>query len=60
MPLARTPVRRMRRTRLRSGQKPRFLAAIYGVMSGEIAGSNFSQMKNTATFCVEPCSTYKR
>jgi hypothetical protein len=27
----------------RSRQKPRFLPAIHGVMSAEIAGSNFSQ-----------------
>jgi hypothetical protein len=29
--------------RKRSGQKPRFLTADNGVMSAEIAGSNFSQ-----------------
>jgi hypothetical protein len=29
----------------RSRQKPRFLPAANGVMSAEIAGSNFSQVK---------------
>jgi hypothetical protein len=29
---------------MRSGQKPRFLAAADEVMSAEIAGSNFSQV----------------
>jgi hypothetical protein len=31
-------------TRRRSRQKPRFLTAVYEVMSAEIASSNFSQM----------------
>ena len=33
--------------RLSSRQKPRFLTAVYGVMSDEIAAGNFIQIKNT-------------
>jgi hypothetical protein len=32
----------------RSRQKPRFLAAAYGVMSAEIAEGNFSQIKQSS------------
>ena len=33
-------------SRGRSGQKPRFLAAAYGVMSDEVAKGNFIQIKD--------------